>query len=748
MVALALYYAAVASFSASSYTTFHLNATVLTFSVTTETVSACGAGKTVTVTESLYASSTFPTAQTHTAKEGGPYDNPYNSVPLPYHWPGKPSNGEKYAPPKPTPPYPYGGSAVEYYDAPAWIPKGFHKLISSVPTWKQNGGSKWGEIDCPHLPITGLPGGPIYPSPTVKPHYPTYSANSTSSVYPTEHRNSTVISPTGTVSLTIESPTGTSTPVDKDCPAMPDTGITRTYEFHVAYQTIAPDGVTRNGLTVNGQFPGPLVEANWGDWILLKVRNDLTNEGTALHAHGLFQQATPWYDGVPAVAQCPLVPNNGSLDMLFRADRYGTSWWHSHYSAQYSGGAHGPMVIYGPRHQEYDIDIGPILLEDWFHKDYFSLVNDTMNGNFPPSNNNLINGKMQYPCPNTTLPCSPNAGISKFKFKSGKKHLLRLINSGAEATQKFSIDGHKLTVIAQDFVPIEPYTTNVVTLGIAQRSDVIVEAIGKSGDAYWMRSQLGTQRCTLNDGISPNAMAAVYYEDADTNSVPNTTSDVTAAQLAICKNDPLEQTIPLCKIPVETPATIQQIDLTFESNGTNFLWFVNGNSFRGDYNSPVLLKVKDNDFDFKPNWNVFNFGTNSSVRIHLINHGLAGGHPMHLHGHDFSILAEGFGPYNSTNSPITRPSNPSRRDVHILQNALDANTPSYMILQYNQDNPGVWPLHCHLAWHVSGGLFLNALERPGEVGAMDFDRDVAEGCGEWGKWTAAGNTLNQIDSGL
>jgi hypothetical protein len=44
---------------------------------------------------------------------------------------------------------------------------------------------------------------------------------------------------------------------------MPDTGVTRTYDLHVAYQTIAPDGVSRNGLTVNGQYPGPLVEANW-----------------------------------------------------------------------------------------------------------------------------------------------------------------------------------------------------------------------------------------------------------------------------------------------------------------------------------------------------------------------------------------------------------------------------------------------------------------------------------------------------
>jgi hypothetical protein len=47
------------------------------------------------------------------------------------------------------------------------------------------------------------------------------------------------------------------------CPTMPDTGVTRTYEMHLAYQTVAPDGVTRNGLTINGQLPGPMVEANW-----------------------------------------------------------------------------------------------------------------------------------------------------------------------------------------------------------------------------------------------------------------------------------------------------------------------------------------------------------------------------------------------------------------------------------------------------------------------------------------------------
>jgi FtsP/CotA-like multicopper oxidase with cupredoxin domain len=302
-----------------------------------------------------------------------------------------------------------------------------------------------------------------------------------------------------------------------------------------------------------------------------------------------------------------------------------------HYSAQYSGGAHGPLIIYGPRHAEYDIDVGPIQLEDWYHADYYTLINNTMNGNFPPSNNNLINGKMQYPCANTTLPCEPNAGIAKFKFESGKKHLLRLMNTGAEGTQKFSIDGHTFKVIAQDFVPVEPYTTNVITLSIGQRADVVVEAVGKPSDAYWMRSQLGTEHCTLNDGISPNAVAAVYYEDADTESVPTTVSDVTAEQLAFCKNDPLTDGVPLCKIPLEEPTTTETISFDFGSNGTNFIWFVNGQTYRGDYNNPILPQAKNGILDYKPEWNVFNFGSNSSVRLILVNHGLIGGHPMHLH---------------------------------------------------------------------------------------------------------------------
>src|ERR1700744_5556381 len=63
----------------------------------------------------------------------------------------------------------------------------------------------------------------------------------------------------------------------------------------------------------------------------------------------------------------------------------------AHYSAQYAGGAVGPMVIHGPLlNAIYDVDLGPIMLSDWYHQDYYTLVNNTMHGAVPASNNNLV----------------------------------------------------------------------------------------------------------------------------------------------------------------------------------------------------------------------------------------------------------------------------------------------------------------------------------------------------------------------
>ena len=115
-------------------------------------------------------------------------------------------------------------------------------------------------------------------------------------------------------------------------------------------------------------------------------------------------------------------------------------------------------------------------LNDYYHEEYFTVLEGVMGTDLadenlvrPPSDNNLINGKMNFACGsgNTSGDCVDNAGLSKFKFESGKKHRLRLINTGIQAIQKFSIDNHTMTVIANDFIPVVPYETTIVTLGVS-----------------------------------------------------------------------------------------------------------------------------------------------------------------------------------------------------------------------------------------------------------------------------------------
>ena len=47
----------------------------------------------------------------------------------------------------------------------------------------------------------------------------------------------------------------------------PDTGVTRHYQWVISRALLAPDGYQKNMILVNGQFPGPLIQANWGDYI-------------------------------------------------------------------------------------------------------------------------------------------------------------------------------------------------------------------------------------------------------------------------------------------------------------------------------------------------------------------------------------------------------------------------------------------------------------------------------------------------
>lgn len=90
---------------------------------------------------------------------------------------------------------------------------------------------------------------------------------------------------------------------EHDIVTIPETGQTRCFNLTITRDRLAPDGVSRDMFVVNDQFPGPMIEANWGDMIEITVHNRITapEEPTSLHWHGMLQRQTPWADGVPGV---------------------------------------------------------------------------------------------------------------------------------------------------------------------------------------------------------------------------------------------------------------------------------------------------------------------------------------------------------------------------------------------------------------------------------------------------------------
>lgn len=86
--------------------------------------------------------------------------------------------------------------------------------------------------------------------------------------------------------------------------------------------------------------------------------------------HGLRMLNNSLMDGVPGVTQCPIAPGE-SFTYKFRATQYGTTWYHSHYSLQYTDGIYGPLTIHGPTTDNWDESIDPILLGDHNHRSAF-----------------------------------------------------------------------------------------------------------------------------------------------------------------------------------------------------------------------------------------------------------------------------------------------------------------------------------------------------------------------------------------
>jgi Multicopper oxidase len=170
--------------------------------------------------------------------------------------------------------------------------------------------------------------------------------------------------------------------------------------------------------------------------------------------------------------------------------------------------------------QNYDFDLGTLPIQDWYYATAFQeSLRANVPGPPPVADNALINGTMK----NT----AGQGSYHKNTITKGKKYKVRIIKTSLDNHFKVHLDGHNLTVVSSDLVPVIPYPTDWLFVGIGkclawiifqpiltdigQRHDVIINANQAVGN-YWFRAEAqGACDANKNNG---NIKAIFSYDGA------------------------------------------------------------------------------------------------------------------------------------------------------------------------------------------------------------------------------------------
>ncbi|KAI0019770.1 multicopper oxidase [Xylariomycetidae sp. FL0641] len=525
-------------------------------------------------------------------------------------------------------------------------------------------------------------------------------------------------------------------------------GVTREYWLEVVGNPeFTPDGFPKTfGAYFNGTYPGPTLEACWGDQLVVHVTNLIPENGTTVHWHGISQQGSNEMDGVNGITQCPIAYGT-SFTYNFTVSQYGHTWYHSHYSLQYPDGVAAPLVVHGPSSANWSVDLGPLMIADWVHDTAYLAYEEEMDGGVPPlSDSIVVNGKGRY-----------QGGGSYYEtvVTPGKKHLLKLINGGVGTSFVFSIDDHNLTVIANDLVAVEPFTVQSLMVGIGQRYTVIVEAKDQTEGDYWIRTT-PAMGCNGFNGDTSNNQTGILRYDSSSTALPQ--SQEHPGQDLNCTDVAPELLNPIIPWTVDfhpqndVDKDTYHVQLQNETDSSlgppgfpYAHWYLGDQPMWLDFSEPTILNIDASIAN--PNYTVITEEFMQGYIYLILDY--AGNvtvtHPIHLHGSDFVILAQSSTRYNETSSPASfNYANPPRRDTALLPAG------GFLALAFKPDNPGAWLLHCHIAWHASSGLALQILVRPDNM--TDANGDLGETqrvCDDWRGYRLTPEIeANQTDSGI
>ncbi|KAG2592969.1 laccase-6-like [Panicum virgatum] len=499
-------------------------------------------------------------------------------------------------------------------------------------------------------------------------------------------------------------------------------------------------------ITAVGGVPGPVIEAYEGDTVVVHVINDSPYDVT-IHWHGVFQRGTPWADGPSMVTQCPIRPGSRYTYRFSVSGQEGSLWWHAH-SSFLRATVHGALII-RPSAGAYPFPKpdgeAVVVLGEWWDADIVLLERQAfLSGTqIPSADAYTINGK-----PNQT---------EKFSVRGNSTYLLRIINAALNTAFFFKVAGHTFTVVAADASYTTPYETDVIVIAPGQTVDALMAA-GATPGCYYMEisSYQSAMPLRLGSFNIDVATAVVEYVGAAPTTdggqqaaparpeMPKPTDTATANGFytgLTARVLPGRPTVPLAVdtrmfvtvglglsscLPEQTSCNRSAPEAVATMNNESFALPTTTSLLDARYGK-APGGVYTNDFpdrppvafDYtnatgllaggaaaalsstgRPTTKVRALRYNATVEVVLQNTALLGreSHPMHLHGFNFFVLAQGFGNYGGAASEQLNLVNPQQR------NTIAVPTGGWVVIRFVADNPGMWFMHCHIDSHLSIGL--------------------------------------------
>jgi FtsP/CotA-like multicopper oxidase with cupredoxin domain len=413
---------------------------------------------------------------------------------------------------------------------------------------------------------------------------------------------------------------------------------------------------------------------------------------TSIHWHGLILPNL--MDGVPFVTQDPIPPGK-SFRYDFPLKQSGTYWMHSHYGLQEQSYNSAPLIIWTPEERAKADQQVVVMFSDFSFTPAEHILKGLKGGmqssamkESSPEKKMEASGKMPgnldvlsrskvvaqkwddqkqrfvrttVKAPEAEIDVKYDALLADrralddpevISVNARQSVLLRLI--AASSNQNFYVDTGSLEaeLLAVDGKATQPIKGNFFQLGVAQRLDLKVN-IPKEGGAYPILAQgEGTK---LQCGVILSTKGA---------SVPklSRTASISTAALDNTQEKRLRAVNPLSDRPID-----RSLPAVLGGNMTAYVWTINGAAY--------------------PNSNSLNMKSGERVGMVFTN-STNMGHPMHLHGHDFQVV-------DIDGEKISG----------ALRDTLMVPAGSKMTVAFDADNAGVWPMHCHLLYHLDTGMF-------------------------------------------